>query len=356
MIKTFHLPHEENEKSIVDVVFSFDTTGSMATVLDGLRKNLSATIKKLFADVPNIRIGIIAHGDYCDAPNFFWMLQPTKNKEAITAFIKFAPSTGGGDYPECYELVLHEANKICWTAETRVLVVIGDATPHEPGYSHDGVADLAINWRTEAELAKENNITIFSCHAKAGENKESLAFYDQISRTTGGYYFTLDNLQSFKDYMMAICLHAADGAETKSVLESYRSELDARLAGLLTAEERQQLTAEAEEVYSALEAVNSQGTFSPSATVVREKILTSRGTPSRRASFRAESDPSMNTLFSTFGGAELSTPVRPPRHRTMSPIPRERAEVVRPRRRLLFPEHYQPVTEMEKQMQDFFST
>ena len=311
MIKTFPLPAEENETSTVDVVFSFDTTGSMSSVLKGLRKNLEATIKKLFTDVPDIRIGLIAHGDYCDMPNFFWSLQPTKNQEAIIAFIKNAPGTGGGDMPECYELVIHEAIKMDWKAATRVLVVIGDANPHEQGYQYEDQL-VHIDWQKEAELAKEKGITIFSCHALASHRAESLNFYNTIARITGGYYFTLENLASFKDYMTAICLHAADGAETQSVLEGYREELEQRIAAAHSAVEQESLRTEAEEVHSALEEVHSQGVFSPSATSTRERILAARGTPSRLATFRTQtavSDASMSALFSTLsGGSESAAP------------------------------------------------
>jgi hypothetical protein len=282
----------------------------MSSVLKGLRKNLEATIKKLFTDVPDIRIGLIAHGDYCDMPKFFWSLQPTKNQEAIIAFIKNAPGTGGGDFPECYELVIHEAIKMDWKAATRVLVVIGDANPHEQGYQYEN-HQVGIDWQQEAELAKEKGITIFSCHASASHRIESLHFYNTIARITGGYYFTLENLASFKDYMTAICLHAADGAETQSVLQGYREELEQRIAAA-PAVEQESLRAEVEEVHSALEEVHSQGVFSPSATSTRERILASRGTPSRFATFRSQTaatDESMSALFSTLsGGSQSATP------------------------------------------------
>jgi hypothetical protein len=51
--------------SNVEIVFSFDTTGSMAACLALVRKKVSETVWRLMKDIPNIRIGIIAHGDYC---------------------------------------------------------------------------------------------------------------------------------------------------------------------------------------------------------------------------------------------------------------------------------------------------
>jgi len=46
----------------IEVVFSFDTTGSMFNCLTQVRKNIQESVKRLFSDIPDIRIGIIAHG------------------------------------------------------------------------------------------------------------------------------------------------------------------------------------------------------------------------------------------------------------------------------------------------------
>lgn len=54
----------------VDLVLSFDTTGSMYSYLDTLRKALAALVRDLTAKAARhgvtLRIGVIAHGDYCD--------------------------------------------------------------------------------------------------------------------------------------------------------------------------------------------------------------------------------------------------------------------------------------------------
>ena len=59
----------------------------------------------------------------------------------------------GGDWDECYELVMKEAReKLSWSAGTnKVLVMIGDATPHKVkdyGVRFEGEQ---IDWKEEAE-------------------------------------------------------------------------------------------------------------------------------------------------------------------------------------------------------------
>lgn len=44
--------------SPLDLVFSFDTTGSMYSCLDEVRKNLEMMISRILKDIPNIRIAV----------------------------------------------------------------------------------------------------------------------------------------------------------------------------------------------------------------------------------------------------------------------------------------------------------
>ena len=119
----------------IEVVFSFDTTGSMYPCLTQVRRKVGETVKRLMKEIPGIRIGIIAHGDYCDAGSTYVTkaLDLTDDGDAIVRFVEKVGPTGGGDAPECYELVLHEARSLSWTKDyTKVFVLIGDDVP-QPG-------------------------------------------------------------------------------------------------------------------------------------------------------------------------------------------------------------------------------
>src|SRR5258708_1064960 len=113
--------------SPVEVVFSFDTTASIYPSLPHSRPNINNTVPRLSEEIPGIRIGIIAHGDYCDARTSYVTrhLDLGDNVAAICKFVEEVEPTGGGDAPECYELVLREAQGLSWTAGTnKALVVI----------------------------------------------------------------------------------------------------------------------------------------------------------------------------------------------------------------------------------------
>jgi hypothetical protein len=138
---------------LLEIVFSFDTTGSMSSILDEVRGRLQDMIQRLQSDIPGIRIGVIAHGDYCDKDVFYLTkeLDLCQNVAELCQFVQDIDGTGGGDTDECYELVLRMVRQnFSWTAwSQKILVLIGDANPHEPDYAMN--IDN-INWREELKL------------------------------------------------------------------------------------------------------------------------------------------------------------------------------------------------------------
>ena len=58
-------------------------------------------MKQLIDRVPRIRVGIIAHGDYCDYSTYVLRsLDLTSDAESLSEFVKNVPQTSGGDCPE----------------------------------------------------------------------------------------------------------------------------------------------------------------------------------------------------------------------------------------------------------------
>src|SRR5262245_23929466 len=131
----------------IEVVFSFDTTGSMYPCLTQVRRKIKSTVTRLAEEIPGIRIGIIAHGDYCDKGSTYVIktFNLSRDIDAICHFVENVEPTGGGDAPECYELVLHDAQELAWSPmATKALVLIGDDVPHPPAQTPQ-----KLNWRTE---------------------------------------------------------------------------------------------------------------------------------------------------------------------------------------------------------------
>jgi hypothetical protein len=185
----------------IDVVISFDTTGSMSSVLAQVRREIKQTVERLMGELPDIHIGIIVHGDYCDEHSTYVTrhLDLTQDTVSITDFVEHTPPTGGGDAPECYELVLHEAQELSWRPDAkRVLVMIGDDVAHEP---EDNPQHL--NWRTEVAALAASSIRIYAVQAL---NKRSAkAFYKEMANISGGFHLSLGQFSEITAMLIAIC-------------------------------------------------------------------------------------------------------------------------------------------------------
>ena len=191
-----------SKNNAIEVIFSFDTTGSMYPCLTQVRREVKETVNRLFKDVPDIRIGVIAHGDYCDAGSTYVTkhLDLSVDKKKICDFITNVDRTGGGDAAECYELVLHEAKSFSWSAgKKKVLVLIGDDVPHGKNESQN---TKKLDWRNELKLLLEAGIQVYGVQAL--NRKHATKFYETIAEETGGFHLELDQFSSITDTILAV--------------------------------------------------------------------------------------------------------------------------------------------------------
>lgn len=190
----------------IDLLVSFDTTGSMYPVLAQVRREVEQFVKTMFNDFTDLRLGIIAHGDYCDKddPYTIRIMDFTRDEKRLCEFVRETKPTYGGDADECYELVLHTAhNDLQWREDAEhVMIMIGDASPHAPSYRDN---KLNLDWKEEADNLRKLGVKVFSVHALAGYRSSSKGFYKTVAETTGGIYLTLDMFNEIVDLIKATC-------------------------------------------------------------------------------------------------------------------------------------------------------
>lgn len=153
----------------LDMVIAFDTTGSMAAYIDDVRYQVAEMIPRLFKDNEDLRLGIVAFGDYCDMENRYtfgdaYQCVPlTDNENDIIKFVQESNNTNGGDGDEFYELVLKKIiEESPWREDSsKAILLIADAYPHDLGYTYrDYVVGNQIDWREEAKKAADMKIKI----------------------------------------------------------------------------------------------------------------------------------------------------------------------------------------------------
>lgn len=121
---------DKEKGKALDFVLCLDTTGSMKAFIDPVRQKLIPSLNELIGSFPSFRIGMVLFRDYRD-------LYVTKVVPFTADFAKFQRDLnsirvgGGGDIPEAvYEALYNGAVKFPWEAESRIMILIGDAPPH----------------------------------------------------------------------------------------------------------------------------------------------------------------------------------------------------------------------------------
>lgn len=194
-----------NTDEKLEIVFNFDTTGSMYPCLDQVRRNLENTVGSLFKEVPNLRIGLGANGDYCDLRHYGYVTKQvdlTTDLYTLTQFVRNVnPTGGGGNGGEAYELVLRQAQTAFnWSVNARkIIVMIGDEIAHTPNFYDN---KDRIDWRQEARKLADMGIQIYTIQCLS--RREAPPYYSELARIGNGYHLYLDQFTDILSLVNAI--------------------------------------------------------------------------------------------------------------------------------------------------------
>lgn len=214
------IPKTEAEvKGIHDMVIAFDTTGSMSSYIGQVKLHVKELVPKLMKANPNLKIGVVAFGDYCDMKsetefgNAYQCLPLTDNQGKIINFITNARSTYGGDSDEFYELVIKKiTEETNWReGSVKSVLLIADAEPHGVGYSYGSIVRNAqIDWREEAIKASGLGISFDTLSIRGSR------WYEELSQITDGIHapFSSSNKTS---QLVEAAAYSRGGDVTKEV-------------------------------------------------------------------------------------------------------------------------------------------
>lgn len=208
-----------NKEGILDMVIAFDSTGSMASYIDSVRKYVQDLIPKLLRQNPNLQIGVVVFGDYCDMVSkeifgtAYQVCGLTRDEGTLIKFIQNAQDNYGGDSDEFYELVIKKmVEETAWRDNsTKAVLLIADAQPHPVGYSYRPfVIDNSLDWRKEAEKAAAKGIKFDTLTINYTD------WYKELSEITGGVQAPFSSHGKTSQYIEAAAL-ARGGEATKEL-------------------------------------------------------------------------------------------------------------------------------------------
>ncbi len=237
----------------LDLVMSFDTTGSMAGAIGQAKEAGIALVADLFKINPGIRIAIVSHGDYCDyrnnsggpittaamnsamsLPNMITIADFSSNLIEIKTAIEHAPKTGGGDMPECYEVAYRKVRYLSWRKDSdKMMLQFSDAIPHPANFSEN---THKIDYREELAALGKMGVQVSAIHCLNNE-REVIAYQQEIASITGGKYFTLKN---WTDVLPMIKMGVIFQSQGVAGVETYAEDL--RKSGSMSADLRSATT------------------------------------------------------------------------------------------------------------------
>ena len=171
--------------SFWDILFIIDSTNSINTYLDDIKKNFNKMINQIYDNCPTSTIfsGFIGYTDFSeiDFGEEYTDIDFTKKKEDINEKIKELKSHGGGDEAEdlcgAFELALKKS----WKGYSRFAIVATDAPCHGNEYHspelEDNYPEGDPNKRDIKAFVRqfaENNISLFC----AEFNEKTLKMFD----------------------------------------------------------------------------------------------------------------------------------------------------------------------------------
>ncbi|MDR2495343.1 MAG: VWA domain-containing protein, partial [Spirochaetaceae bacterium] len=121
---------EKERRKALDVVICLDTTASMRDDIASLKAGLSKTLADLAGEFLDFRVGLVLYRDYRE--EYLTKTFPfTRDLNTFNDTLRAVRTAGGGDIPEAVYEALHEAaTGFPWDAESRLIILIGDAPPH----------------------------------------------------------------------------------------------------------------------------------------------------------------------------------------------------------------------------------
>lgn len=168
----------------IEVCFVLDTTGSMASLIQGAKDKIWSIANEMLAaeSTPQIRFALIGYRDRGDE-YVTRITDLTDDIDAIHTQLMAFGAKGGNDTPESVNQALNEAvNRISWSEDSdmlKIIFLVGDAPPHMD-YDDD------IHYTETCKLAIEKHLIINTI--QCGNMASTKEFWHKISNQAEGSY------------------------------------------------------------------------------------------------------------------------------------------------------------------------
>jgi VWFA-related protein len=172
----------------VDIVFVFDTIGSMADEIESVKRTAISFAQKLKDKQRDYRLGLVSFGDEIRG-TFKADGTLTDRAEEFKDWISTLRATGGDDTPENSLGAIKHATTMTYRSDAqKILILITDAPAHHTGDRSGlfsaGFRDPDLNAARIAEILKQKGFTLYAIAYNSSD-------YTTLARETNGKFTEL---------------------------------------------------------------------------------------------------------------------------------------------------------------------
>ena len=225
-VMPFETPSVTSEE-LTDMVIAFDSTGSMRSYIDSVKKYVKDLIPTMLHQNKNLKISIVVFGDYIDMKSVtnhefgraYQVIGLTNDEKKLIKFVTGAEDTSGGDPDEFYELVFRKIRtETEWRkGSSKSVLLIADYTPHPKSEYLSGIchkfSKTPIDWKVECELLAKDGIKVDTLRIRP--QIQFVQFYEAVSHITGGLSLPFADSEQTSDLLRMSSL-ARGGSNTSS--------------------------------------------------------------------------------------------------------------------------------------------
>ena len=198
----------------LELCIVMDHTGSMAQVIGAAKARAIKMIKRIRSYIPRFRVGLVTYDDRA-------MLRVglTAREETIEKAFRKVGAGGGGDIEEGVDKGIHMAltqELLGWSRSAqRVLIVVGDAPPHET----DVPRLLRSIVKARDDDLYEHGVVIHT----VSTNSLAVEHFPRIARSGGGHHVTLRSASALVD---SLVLLSFGGGSQPDRIRNWMKEID----------------------------------------------------------------------------------------------------------------------------------
>lgn len=158
---------EELQETGLEIVFVFDSTGSMTRTIQETKATIVEMCDVLRALVPDARVGLVTYRDHGSGEDYLVRSVPLElDHWRASNFVQFVRAGGGGDRPEAVRAGLVTAMGQTWRPTARRVIVLAGDAPTHPGEIRELLQDV----RRFTEDRRSFVHTLITSPDRAGED------------------------------------------------------------------------------------------------------------------------------------------------------------------------------------------